>query len=767
MPLNIEKRISTFIENQFPLFYQEDGPNLILFLQAYYEWLESENGHINDRGGPIHEARMLMEYRDIDNTLEEFLEFFQKKYLYSIPFSVIANKRFLLKHILDVYRSKGSIQCYKLLFKLLYNEEMDIYLPGRDILRVDDGRWTEPKYLEVTLHSGNHVQNMIGKPIIGASSGTSAVVESYVKENRNNDIVNVVYLSNILPKGGEFKIGEKILEPQHINNAEEILLAPTVLGSLDVLEIISGGQGFVIGDVIKIVSRDLSTGETISFGVDGILKITELSSSFGTLRFDITNSGFGYTANASTFVYKNSNTGHGAGFSVGLISSTRPIEYNTDLLCDYANTVLGAEEYNFPKNPSGNSSSILGDLLTTTSQTFGSVLTLDNIATGNGYNQEAKTFIRSSMLSKPLFGEITYNTESNIVVGEDTNFTKIFANDDIISLQANSSLPSSMELIVIKEVISDTELLLYEPPERESTESSQYRAAPTILPAQFAYYDPIVHNTDGSISGENAVIRAFLNLGNNIASRATAINSGKGYVADEEVFAYLHGAVSNNISIIDSGTNYSNGDIMVFIGGDSGVSANGYIITNENGNIIDTALIYGGSGYSTIPSIIVQSNTGSGAHLTTVLQEFNTSSLIIGRILNSGLGRGKGYWETTHGFLDSDKYLQDDYYYQDYSYEIRVAQTLNKYKDIINNTFHSAGAELFGKFLLYVINRFNPEIVQETASVITRITADTIEMTADNALISADMRSPYIYMLVSENNFSADNALISVDKYYI
>ena len=107
-----EKFISNFIQNQFPQFYQEEGPDFILFVKAYYEWMEST-------GQPIYQARRLYDYRDIDNTTEAFLEFFQKKYLYGIPFNVIANKRFLLKHILDVYRSKGTIQCYRLLFKLL------------------------------------------------------------------------------------------------------------------------------------------------------------------------------------------------------------------------------------------------------------------------------------------------------------------------------------------------------------------------------------------------------------------------------------------------------------------------------------------------------------------------------------------------------------------------------------------------------------------------------------------------------------------------
>ena len=64
--MNIEKLISPFIESQFPQFYQEEGPIFIEFMKAYYEWMETENNILNI-------SRSLMEYRDIDKTLSNFL----------------------------------------------------------------------------------------------------------------------------------------------------------------------------------------------------------------------------------------------------------------------------------------------------------------------------------------------------------------------------------------------------------------------------------------------------------------------------------------------------------------------------------------------------------------------------------------------------------------------------------------------------------------------------------------------------------------------
>ena len=100
---------------------------------------------VTNSPGVIKESRELFDYRDIDNTLTTFLQYFQQKYLYGIPYNIISNKRFLLKHILDVYRSKGSIQCYRLLFKLIYNEDVKVYLPGTDVLKPSDGTWKVPR----------------------------------------------------------------------------------------------------------------------------------------------------------------------------------------------------------------------------------------------------------------------------------------------------------------------------------------------------------------------------------------------------------------------------------------------------------------------------------------------------------------------------------------------------------------------------------------------------------------------------------------------
>jgi hypothetical protein len=746
MEFNVPKFISNLVENQFPSFYKDEGENFILFAKAYYEWMEDDWGAADDGlGGPILEARELFEYRDIDLTIEKFLEYFQKKYLYGIPFDIIANKRFLLKHILDVYTSKGTIQGYRLLFKLLYNEDVNIYLPGEDIFKPSDNIWVQPRYLE--LSANDRIQKYIGKTIIGATSKVTATVETYVKENYNRDIINVVYISNIIPSNKQFEIGEKIVLLEELLDTDAINEAPSVLGSLDSITVVTGGQNYNIGDVVKIVHRDVETGNVISYGIDGVLTVTELGSGNGNIFFNLKEGGFGFTTNALSFVYKNSANGEGASFSVGSILNSRVLGYNTDLICDYANVQLNATEYGFPANTTANLTSTISSALSLTNATFGTIFNLDNISTGSGYEAAVNTFVRSTQLSKPLEGTLVYDTTSNTVTGTSTIFSKIFANDDVIALQANSSLNSTIEYQVVKNVVSNTEIVLYGPPSLNSTASAVYRAAPTILPSQYAFYQEQVFQPDGSIAGENEIIVAQPNFGNNIVASARAINSGKGYVLGETVTAYLFGGVSNNVTILEPGNGYVNNEVLIFSGGDPGFTANGYVLTDSNGSVTSAVVTYGGSGYTSVPELRVRTATGFGASFRADIQEFNTESEIIARVTKTGVGRGRGYWSTTRSFLSNDKYLQDSYYYQDYSYEIQVAQTLNKYKKIINETFHTAGSELFGKYLKFLDETSKLVIVHESVNTYT-----TGSLT---------------YLYASETNFTADSNTVSVDRYYI
>jgi hypothetical protein len=60
-------------------------------------------------------------------------------------------------------------------------------------------------------------------------------------------------------------------------------------------------------------------------------------------------------------------------------------------------------------------------------------------------------------------------------------------------------------------------------------------------------------------------------------------------------------------------------------------------------------------------------------------------------------GKKEGYFESTDGFLNSDKYLHDGEYYQEFSYEIRTSVALERYADVFRNLVHVAGTTFFNR----------------------------------------------------------------------
>ena len=65
-----------------------------------------------------------------------------------------------------------------------------------------------------------------------------------------------------------------------------------------------------------------------------------------------------------------------------------------------------------------------------------------------------------------------------------------------------------------------------------------------------------------------------------------------------------------------------------------------------------------------------------------------------------GVGIEQGEWVTTKGFLNSDKYIQDSYYYQEFSYEIRISKSLDKYIQVLKQLGHPVGNKQFGRTVI-------------------------------------------------------------------
>lgn len=271
----IYNKISPLIESQIPSFYKEEGPFFVAFVQEYYKWLESTNN-------PLYYSRNLLSFRDIDSTLDEFLPHFQQKYLNNISFVNVVDKRQLVKNALEIYRSKGTIYSLRLLFRLLFREEIDVYYPGDDILRTSNGVWITPTFVELT--PTDRAKNFVGKTITGTVSGAHGFVESVVRKNNNGKVIDVAYLSDVF---GDFTTGELVTDDGRIPNS------PQVIGSLSELLIDAAGSGFEIGQVLDVLST--------RSGKNAKARVTDIGVRTGEVNYRLIDGGYGYTLNANVF----------------------------------------------------------------------------------------------------------------------------------------------------------------------------------------------------------------------------------------------------------------------------------------------------------------------------------------------------------------------------------------------------------------------------------------------------------------------------------
>ena len=278
----IESIISPFVENQFPSFYKEEGPQFIAFVKAYYEWMESANNVLD-------QARSLTDYRDIDTTLDEFIVQFKEKYLKNIQFDTATNKELLIKNSLDLYRSKGTERSIDLFFKLVYGTSAEVRYPADNILRVSDGIWERPEYLEVT-HTRYNV-DYVGKQIIGGLSGAKAFVEKFIRRRTSAGYVDILYISG---RQGDFQNGEII--GLNINNTPvyDSAKRAKLIGSVKRVILQDRSRNFRVGDIV--------TFDGDGNGVGGLARVEAVSEATGIVDFIFVDGGYGYTLNAESVI---------------------------------------------------------------------------------------------------------------------------------------------------------------------------------------------------------------------------------------------------------------------------------------------------------------------------------------------------------------------------------------------------------------------------------------------------------------------------------
>ena len=97
------QKTSLLVPYQLPEFIRNDPSysNFILFLQAYYEWME-QNDNVIDR------SKNLLNYMDVDSTTSEFMYYFINTFLPYFPKDVLIDEKQAIKFAKEIYQAKGT-----------------------------------------------------------------------------------------------------------------------------------------------------------------------------------------------------------------------------------------------------------------------------------------------------------------------------------------------------------------------------------------------------------------------------------------------------------------------------------------------------------------------------------------------------------------------------------------------------------------------------------------------------------------------------------
>ena len=263
------------------------------------------------RANPVQNIQQLLDYADVDKTIQGFLTKFRNSFLTSIPDSLHSSvdKRNLIKNIKSLYQAKGTKRASEIFFKLLFNEDAEIRYPKDNILRVSDGKWDTKKVIRCTEVGTSDATNLIGQTITQANDPTSAtvneataIVEDVFKfiiggttvvelvlgdtsvsgtfqpgqnitgtDNTDSDVLVTLTVTGIINNrtitndGGLYNEEDELAITAGGTGAS-LKLGPVGSGSIQEIVVDSGGSGYEVGDVINFSSGNASAKVSV---VDG------------------------------------------------------------------------------------------------------------------------------------------------------------------------------------------------------------------------------------------------------------------------------------------------------------------------------------------------------------------------------------------------------------------------------------------------------------------------------------------------------------------
>lgn len=682
----------------------------------------------------------LLDYSDIDQTLETFLKYFQKDFIPSLDLKETQNPRLTLKNIGTLYKQKGTADSVKFLMRLLYGEDAEIAYPIDETVFASESGYQEDRRLSIQMTTGVPKKtDRIRQYDI--NDNTLVTAEAIVEQVSPTDIDNNEYsLSITREHRGTFEFNKeaKVLDR---NGVTEYI--GTVKGIVAEVDEDNGSIYFSLEDSSGSLLDESGNGllhEETSIGsmyspqdfINFAGSKTDTDANRATANVTgltrgpveeiyIESSGQTYSAGDIVIFDDDGTSGSGAEAVIGAVGDEIILE-----------DALAFEQF---------------EITATANQTvFGGVVDGSAVRDDHGkviatnvYQRKLEVHIDGVVQNESTYtianDGITFTTNPNLSGGERveifTDKSRLLYEDGTeILINAYQNTPSG-SIISTDQRVRRVQI---------TNGGAGYELLPSVFPGGYLYFndvsgfvkDEVVTGSSSNAKGtihkiepkkNRLVIKRFstdtgvFQDGENIvggnSNQTTACTSAK--VTDgtgAKFFAWSSkiGGIEK-LTLTNQGSKFDSDAVL-----DEETSYHNMLITTPtstlNKGVTFTGTISGAQAevqvFDTIRNILKYKNV-RGMFLNDEKVTFENSDTFFVLKNDPYTARGKvaGEGIINDGFLSDKGYLsskvanlQDSKFYQTHSYVIKVGESINKYRSIVKDLVHPSGHLFFGEVAL-------------------------------------------------------------------
>ena len=693
-----DQKTSLLVSSQLPEFVRDnpDYANFNLFLTAYYEWME-QNGKVTER------TKNILNYKDIDETTEEFLDYFTNDFLPYFPQEILIDKQKAVKFARELYQTKGTPASYEFLFRVLYNSDFDLFYTKEAVLKASSGTWYVAKSLKLASTDLNFL-NTNNYRLFGETTKSIATIENSVVAGTKIE----VFISNIerLFQSGEFV--------RVVNNANQDVLfdgqplRAKIVGQISQLRIDPKNRGLLyqVGDPV-VVYNGLSSNTGL--GATAVVGETTKGSiqSIGVLT-----GGYGYTFSPNTQIVITPT--YGANATVGSLDpdyrkksivSLIPI----DTISLKKDILIGNTNYYFSNIVTSNANTTLANALTFTSlETYpiSSVIVNDGgggisvppaISAESDYLTEIDTY--SPLSSLGILGPIQI---TNGGLGYQVNDTIVFTGGGGIGAAANVTTVNANGAITNVAYVAATSYY----PVGGMGYSVNYLPAVSVNSANVLASGAQLYIP--GILGTGATFSVVTDRAGSITT-ISVIDPGEDYITTPNVSLKVQDIVVSNVSIINLP---EKGDV-VYQG--ANINASSYLSTVDsievlevNGDPTLSLFQLRVFNYNSNPDPTKTLNINHNVHMNMYNAQYDETYNVNGyknygdgtakataSFLN-GLVISQGQYLNSQGHPSSFDVLQSSIY-NNFTYQITVEKEISKYRSVLLELLHPTGMNVIGR----------------------------------------------------------------------